>query len=228
MIAIPRHRRRSTSKRAALAAGSAATIAAAAVLALSATFGLFSATSPAQANNFAAGTVTLTSDTSGACNVSNMLPGASPSPCTLKATYSGNTSAYLGLDVLIEAQAGSGGTPLYDPTGPTGGLQITVTDNQGAPVTYTVPTTTTTCPGSAPSGSTCYELDDEIVNTTAFSGTPSVTFSTAVTLPSSSASGYQGGSAQIIVTAHAVQSGNNSFASGCTAGQTCGTTGNWS
>jgi hypothetical protein len=134
----------------------------------------------------------------------------------------------MGLDVLIETQAGSGGTPLYDPTGPTGNLQISVTDNQGSPVTYTVPATSTTCPGSAPASSTCYELDNELVKTTAFSGTPTVTFSTAVTLPTTSATGYQGGKAQIIVTAHAVQSSNNNFVSGCTAGQSCGTTGNWS
>lgn len=228
VIAKPRHRRRSTSKRLALAAGSAAAIAAVAVLALSATFGFFSATSSAQGNNFPAGTVNLSSDATGACTVAAILPGTSPTPCTLKATYSGSVSAYLGLDVLIETQAGSGGTPLYDPTGPAGGLQISVTDNQGTPVTYTVPTTATTCPGSAPAGSTCYGLNDELVNMTAFSGTPSVTFATAVTLPTSSASGYQGGKAQIIVTAHAVQSGNNNFVGSCTAGHTCGSAGNWS
>jgi len=228
MIATPRHRRGSTSKRLALAAGSAATIAAVAVLALSATFGLFSATSPAQTNHVSAGAVTLSSNATGACNVSNMLPGASPSPCTLNATYSGSVSAYMGLDVLIETQPGSGGTPLYDPTGPTGGLQVTVTDNQGTPVTYVVPSSTTTCPGSAPSSSTCYELDDEIVNKTAFSGTSSVTFSTAATLPATSASSYQGGKAQVIVTAHAVQSRSNNFVSGCSAGNPCGSTGNWS
>jgi hypothetical protein len=230
VTATPRHSRRSTSKRLALAAGSAAAIAAIAVLALSATFGLFSATSSAQGNHFAAGTVNLTSDATGACTVSALLPGTSPIPCTLKASYSGSVSAYLGLDVLIETQAGSGGTPLYDPTGPAGGLQISVTDDQGTPVTYVVPTTATTCPVSAPAGSTCYELDNELVSTTAFTGTPSVTFSTAVTLPTSSDTSYQGGAAQIIVTAHAVQSGNNSFpaADSCTAGQSCGSTGNWS
>lgn len=228
MIAHPRHRRRSTSKRLAVAAGSAATIAVVAVVAFGATFGLFSAASPVQSNHFSAGTVTVTSNASGACNVGNMLPGASPSPCTLNATYSGNVTAYMGLDVLIETQAGSGGTPLYDPTGPTGGLQITVTDNQGTPVTYVVPSSTTTCPGSAPSGSTCHALDDEIVNKTAFNGTSSVTFSTSVTLPATSATGYQGGRAQITLTAHAVQSRNNNFVSGCTVGQSCGSTGNWS
>jgi hypothetical protein len=228
VIATPRHRRRSTSKRLALAAGSAAAIAAVAVLALSATFGFFSATSSAQGNNFSAGTVNLSSNATGACTVAAILPGTSPTPCTLKATYSGSVSAYMGLDVLIETQAGSGGTKLYNPTDSANDLQIAVTDNQGASVTYTVPTTATTCPGSAPSGSTCYGLNDELVNKTAFSGTPSVTFSTAVTLPTTSATGYQGGKAQIIVTAHAVQSSNNSFVGGCTAGHTCGAAGNWS
>jgi hypothetical protein len=42
-----------------------------------------------------------------------------------------------------------------------------------------------------------------------------VTFSVAVSLPTNSATGYQGGAAQVILTTHAVQSKNNTLS--CTA-----------
>jgi hypothetical protein len=139
-------------------------------------------------------------------------------------------SAFLGLDVLIETQAGSGGTKLYNPTDSANDLQITIADYQGTPVTYTVPTTATTCPGSAPSGSTCYELDDELVNKAAFPVAPpnsTVTYTTTVTLPTGSTTGYQGGAAQIILTAHAVQGKNSGSTTTCTAGSRC-TSVSWS
>jgi hypothetical protein len=204
-----------------LAGGAAAILTAAAVLAAGAAFGRFSATTSTQTNHFTAGTVTLASDASGACAVTNMLPGTSPTPCTLKATYSGSVPAYLGLDVLIETQAGSGGTKLYNPTDSANDLQIAITDNQGSPVTYTVPTTATTCPGSAPAGSTCYELDNELVRLAGVPTNTIVTFSTSVTVPTGSTTGYQGGAAQIILTTHAVQAANNGSTATCTAGHRC-------
>ena len=223
MFGKGKHNRR-VSKRLLLVAGSAAGVAAASVFAATAAFGLFNSTTATQTNTFSAGTVTLTSDTSGACNVSGMLPGTSPTPCTLKATYSGNVSAYLGLDVLIETQHVSGGTNLYS-AGPND-LQVAISSTTPTVPSYTVPTATTTCPLSAPGGSTCYELDNELVATTAFtSSSPSVTFTTTVSLPTSSGTGDQGGAAQIILTAHAVQSGNNSE-TGCSAGSPC-TTVHW-
>lgn len=227
MFAGNRQKRGRKSKQLALAAGSAAAVTAAAVLSAGATFGLFTATTAMQTNHFAAGTVTLSSDTTGHCNVSDILPGATPTPCTLKATYSGSAPGYLGLDVLIETQAGSGGTKLYNPSDSTHDLQITITDNQGSPVTYVVPTAATTCPGSAPGSSTCYGLNDELVNKTAFAGAPInsvVTFTTTVSVPASSTTGYQGGAAQIILTAHAAQGGHNGSTSSCTAGHECDTT----
>jgi predicted ribosomally synthesized peptide with SipW-like signal peptide len=209
------------SKRLLVAAGSVAVVAAAAALGAGVTFGFFSATSATQTNQFSAGKVTLTSDTSGACNIAAILPGTSPSPCTLKATYSGTVSAYMGLDVLIETQAGSGGSKLYNPADSANDLQVTITDNQGSPVTYTVPTTATTCPLTAPAGSTCYELDDELVNLAGLAPSTVVTFSTAVSLPTGSATGYQGGKAQIILTAHAVQAANNGSTASCLVGHQC-------
>ena len=168
--------------------------------------------------------MTLTSDTSGACNVAAMLPGASPTPCTLKATYSGSVSAYMGLDVLIETQAASGGTKLYNPTDSANDLQIAITDNQGSPVTYTVPTTATTCPLDRPLRLDLLRTRRRARQHAGLAPSTVVTFSTSVTLPTGSATGYQGGKAQIILTAHAVQAGNNGSTASCTAGQECDST----
>src|SRR5579872_3241180 len=76
----------------------------------------FSSSSASQSDRFTAGTVTVSSNTSSSCSVSNMLPGASPAPCSLVATYNGTVSAYLAVDILIETQAGNGGVPLYNPS----------------------------------------------------------------------------------------------------------------
>ena len=185
-----------------------------------ASLGAFSFASPAELNSFTAGTVTLASDTSGTCTVSTMMPGSTPMPCSLKATYGGGTPAYLAVDILIETQSGNGGTTLYNPGDSSHDLQVAISSTSPS-VTYTIPVSAATCPGSAPSGSTCYELDDEIVSLTPFTNTSGpVTISTTVSLPANSTPGYRGGTAQVILTAHAAQSGNNN-ANGCTAGVTC-------
>jgi hypothetical protein len=57
------------------------------------------------------------------------------------------------------------------------------------------------------------------VRTSAFTSA-AVTFSVSVSLPSGSATGYQGGAAQIILTTHAAQSNNNTLT--CTATPTAG------
>lgn len=222
--------RHSVTKRMWFAASSAATLGAVAMLGASASFGLFSSKTATVTNVVTTGTVSLTSGVTGACNVSNMLPGSSPAPCTLTATYSGNVSAYLGLDVLIETEAGSGGTNLYNPSDSANDLQVSIKDNQSSPVTYTVPGGTGFTGGTCPAGYMCYQLSDELVSATAFtSSSPALTFTTTVSMPSSSPTGYQGASAKIVLTAHAVQARNNSsFISGCTVGQSCGVAGNWS
>ena len=86
--------------------------------------------------------------------------------------------------------------------------------------------TPTACPGTPPAGSTCYEAYHQLVSTTPFTNaSPQVTFTTTLSLPTTSTTGYQGGAAQIILTAHATQSGNN-LQTGCTAGQICNSV-NW-
>ena len=221
-------RKRSGVKRLLIAVSYAASLAAVAALITGATYGLFSATSPAQSSSFTAGTVTQSNVLTGGCAVSNMLPTGTPQSCgTMKATYAGNVPGYLALDVLIETQAGSGGTKLFNGAND---LQVAISSSSPTVSTYKVPVVanSVTCPGTAPASSSCYEVDDDIVSTTALTrSSPQVTFTTTVTLPTTSPSTDQGGAAQIVLTAHAVQSANNGTTGSCTAGNPCNTV-SWS
>lgn len=182
------------------------------------TLGRFNGTETSRTNSLAAGTVTLSNSAIANCPVTGLLPDNTTSTCTFTASYSGSASAYLAVNVLIETRAGSGGTQLYNPGDASNDLQVTMTSSSPT-VTYTVPTTATTCPLGAPSGSSCYELDNELVSTSAVSSA-SVTFSIAGKLPTGSATGYQGGSAQIILATHAVQARNNALS--CSVTPTAG------
>lgn len=212
-----------------MVAGGVATAGLAATLVVGTTFGFFSSTPAAESISFTTGTITLASTVSGACTVTNMAPGDAPTACTLATSYSGSLSAYLAVNVLIETQAGSGGTKLYNPPSANNGLTVAITDNQTSAVTYTVPTTSTNCPNGVPSSYTCYELDNELLGTSAYANGATDTISTAVTLPSAAANGYQGASAQVILTAHAVQSKNNTLSCSTTpaAGSPCTPTGSF-
>jgi len=183
-----------------------------------ATFALFTATTSSGSNSLAAGTVTLTDSAVANCPVSNLLPNGTATACTFTASYAGSAAAYLAVNVLIETQAGGGGTRLYNPGDSANDLQVTITSSNPS-VTYGVPTTATTCPGGAPSGSVCYELDNELVSTSAVTSA-AVGFSVSVKLPSGSVAGYQGGAAGVIVTTHAAQSASNTLS--CTATPTTG------
>ena len=188
------------------------TLIAASSLVVGITFSIFTAMSPAQSNNFASGSVSLATSAMQSCPIAGLLPtGVTATPCTFTETYSGSTSAYLATDVLIETQAGSGGIPLYNPTDASNDLQVTITSTTPS-VTYSVPTESTTCPGTPAEGSVCYALDNELVATTPFAATSTVDFAISVSLPTSSLTGYQGGTAQVILTTHAVQSAHNTLA----------------
>jgi predicted ribosomally synthesized peptide with SipW-like signal peptide len=226
--------RRRGSRRLLLSASYVLSLAAVAALAGGATFGLFSATASSSSDSFTAGTVTQNSTVTGGCLVSNMLPTGVANPCgTLEATYVGSVSGYMAIDVLVETQPGAqaGATPLYSGGGSSSGSDLLVTVTSTSPgVTYTIPTSSTSCPGTAPAHSVCYELDDELVSTGTFSnGSPQVQFQTSVKLPTSSPTTDQGGAAEIYLTAHAVQARNNALPTGCVsagAGVPC-TTETW-
>jgi Camelysin metallo-endopeptidase len=199
------------------ASGFATAALALACLVTGSTFGRLSASATGGHNSFTAGTVTLANGAVANCPVSNLLPGSTPVACTFTASYTG-TAAYLAVNVLIETQAGSGGTKLYNPGDSANDLQVTVTSTSPS-VTYTVPTSATTCPGGAPAGSSCYELDNELVSTSAVTSA-AATFSVSVSLPTNSATGYQGGTAQVMLTTHAVQAQNNTLS--CSAAPAAG------
>jgi hypothetical protein len=160
-------------------------------------------------NSFTAGKVTLSNSSVTGCPVSNLLPNATAATCTFTATYAGPVPAYLAVNILIETQAGTGGTKLFNPSDSTHDLQLTITSSSPS-VTYKVPTLTATCPGGAPSGSVCYGLNNELISTSALTSA-TVAFTVSASLPTTSPTGYQGGAAQILLTTHAVQSGNNTL-----------------
>ena len=221
-----RDRGRFGSRRLALWVGGAATVVAMGSLAFGATLGLFSSTPGGQTNTFTAGTVTLTSDATGACTATQLMPGDTANNCTFQATYTGSADAYVGLDLLIRTTAGAGHTA---PEIQRSGITVTVTDNQGTPVTYTAPTVVTACPGSPPAESVCYALSNLLVKTAVFtSATAPVTFTTNVGMPASTGNEYQGSTVLVSLTAHAVQAKNQTLPPGCTVGNVCAGTGTFS
>src|SRR5437868_12399520 len=149
-------------------------------------------------NTLAAGTVTLTNSAITNCPVSNLFPNGAATTCTFTTTYAGPAAAYLAVNVLIETQAGAGGTRLYNPADSGNALHVTISSSN-PPVSYTVPATATTCPGGPRPGSACYELDNELVSTSALT-TAAAGFSVSESLPATSPAGYQGGTAQVVLT----------------------------
>jgi hypothetical protein len=201
-------------------AGLVVSVAALSLFATGVAFGSLKSSLASLGNSYTAGTVTLSNSSVTGCPVSNLLPNATAVTCTFTTTYAGPLSAYLAVNVLVETQAGTGGTKLFNPTDSTHDLQLTITSTSPS-VTYKVPSASETCPSGAPSGSTCYELDNDLISTSALTSA-TVAFTVSVKLPATSPTGYQGGAAQILLTTHAVQSGNNTLScETTTAGSPC-------
>ena len=220
-------------KRLAIIAGSVATVGAAATLAGGVTFGLFSATGAGGANTFTGGTVTVGTGTpvSVNCVITSMVPGDSSAgapvgskadaACTYNMKYTGTATAWLAVDVAVS----NGTIPLYDATAT--GLQLYLKD--GVPATYltsTAPTagTTFTAQGgtatSLPVGTTANLL----VSPTPAATNAAVSFTLNYAVPIATGNTYQGGSATVTLTFHAVQAGNNPVTGACLAGQQCNAT----
>ena len=208
-------------------AGLAASVVALSLFASGVAFASLGASLTSSSNSFTATTVTLSNSSVTGCPISNLLPNGTAMTCTFTSTYAGPASAYLAVNVLIETQPGSGGTRLFYPADSTHDLQLSITSSSPS-VTFKVPTLPATCPGSAPSGSLCYGLNNELVSTSAFT-TATITFSVSANLPTTSPTGYQGGAAQVLLTTHAVQSGNNTLSCEVTTvGLPCTATGSFS
>lgn len=127
-----------------VAAGLAVSAVALSLFAGGVAFASLSALLASSGNSFTAGTVTLSNSSVTGCPVSNLLPNATAVACTFTTTYAGPVPAYLAVNVLVETQAGTGGTKLFNPTDSTHDLQLTITSTSPS-VTYKVPSASETC-----------------------------------------------------------------------------------
>jgi hypothetical protein len=152
--------------------------------------------------------------------------GKTAATCTYNVKYTGSASAWLGVDVTVT----NGSTPLYD--GSATGLQIYLKDGSTTYLTSTAPAVGTTyvkeggTSASLPAGTT----SNLLVSTSPATTNTAVSFTLDYAVPIATGNSYQGGSATVTLTFHAVQSNNNALPSDCAAGQQCnpGSTFVWS
>lgn len=221
--------KRAVKKRLALGGAIVATLAAVATLVGGVSFGLFSSNGTSGANTFTAGTVTVGpgSPSSVTCTIPAMLPGDSSAgapigskadtTCTYNMKYTGTASAWLGVDVTVT----NGSTALYDGTAT--GLQLYLKAGSTTFLTSTAPTagTTYTAQGGTATSLSAGTTTNLLVSTTPATANTAVSFTLDYALPVATGNSYQGGSATVTLTFHAVQSGDNALPSACAAGQQC-------
>jgi predicted ribosomally synthesized peptide with SipW-like signal peptide len=203
--------------------GGLAAIGAVGVLTLGVTLSLFSDSDTSATNTFVAGTVEVGPDgASTTCSANQIMPGDSSSnfgqgsqsltPCNYKVKYTGTASAWLAVDILV-----NGGTPnLFTGTGT--GLQFLVKADGSTSIMNG--TTFLSTAGSATTVTAGTVATDILV-----SGTPAVTndtlqFDIDYLLPLLAPNALQGGTADITLVFHAVQSANQPIGS-CVAGRQC-------
>ena len=219
---------RNRKKRLIAGLGTAAGLASAATLVLGITFGLFSATQTSGNNVVTTGTVSVGngSPASVTCNTANMVPGdsstgygslsAALTQCTFNVKYTGSAPAYLGVDVAVTSP-NTTSTALYD--GTASGLQLKVKD--GTPTTYINATSWTDQSGTSHTLSAGTPVTDLLVSTTPASANQAVSFTVDYGLALTSGNAYQNADAKVVLTFHAVQSGNNTVPGACAAGHQC-------
>lgn len=199
-------------------------IAAVGTVTLGGAWAFFTATESSAGNSFTAGTVTVGNQgtASTTCTVTGIVPGDSSasygslsqalSACAYRVKYTGSASAYLAVDISVTA----GSTALYDATA--NGLQVKVLADSTSfmdGTTYKVENGTNT---SLAAGTPVTNL---LVSATPATTNSEVTFDIRYGLPTSAGNGYQGGSATVTLTFHAVQSANQGTIT-CVAGRQCG------
>jgi hypothetical protein len=218
-------------KRVALRGSLIASIGVVAIIAIGMTLGLYG-TSQASTGNFSDGTGTVTVGTgapaSVTCTIPDMVPGDSSAgapigskadaSCTYNVKYTGGASAWLAVDVTIT----NGSTALYDGTAT--GLQLYLNDANSTYLTSAAPAAGTTYKTEAGTAATlpATGIQDLLVGTTAAAAGTSANFTLDYALPIASGNIYQGGSATVTLTFHAVEAGTNSLPGACAAaGQQC-------
>jgi hypothetical protein len=173
----------------------------------------YSNRAPSETNSFATGTVTEGSGgLTSACVLSGIYPGEPVGICKLQVSYAGSLPVYIGLDVAITTASGVGGSVLYNSNAT--GLTFTLSDGT---TSYNLPSGAQVldelAASSYPSG-----VPDAVFTSAA--GQNSVTFTLTPTFATgqSSPDQYEGASASVTLTAHAVQSAHNALPAACTSG----------
>ena len=206
------------------------------------TLARMSASEQGGANSFTAGTISVTtgSPASVTCTTTGLLPGVSSagalignvtdSTCTFDVKYTGNVSAYLGMDIAVT----DGSTSLFS-SGSSTGLQLYLADasstsyvTSNASNTGGTGDTTYTKEGGATAALPTSGISDLLVSRTAATNGSTVNFSLDYAMPQDSANTFQSGSVTIVLTFHAVQSRNNTLPADCAAGQQCNADGDGS
>jgi hypothetical protein len=164
-----------------------------------------------------------------ACDFGDVLPGTltGAATCTFSVSYAGSLTAFVALTIQVTATAGAGGRPLFDGSN-TSGLALQVSDGHAS---YTVPTGPGTTGGACPARSTCWTQPDDLAAwyrgrtpELVFSSGDVTTFTITPMFPPSAGAAYQGGSADVVLTAQAVQTAANPLPGRCTStaiGQPC-------
>jgi hypothetical protein len=185
------------------------------------TTALFSDSLSNTADSFTAGTVTVGSGaTTTNCSVTELAPGDSSSgygsgsldkvQCTFDVEYTGSLPAYLGVDVTLL----NGPTALY--TGTVGGMQMSIAADG---VSVVDGTTFKNQSGVATPVVAGTSVDNILLSTTPVNTGETVTFTVDYLLPLAATNALQGGSANVQLTFHAVQSANQTTS--CVAGRQC-------
>ena len=200
------------------------TVGAVASLVVSTSFALFKGEAAAQDATFAAGTVDLAAPSSTAISVGPLAPGDAGTAGTYRIQYTGNLSAWVGLDVGLVSTAaragapGSGtGTQALVNDGPNS-LQLTIRDSASAAYTLGTIACVPGTSGASPTKTSCRSsAPDQVVGGQPVGSGWSDTFTVTYSFPLGAGNDYQGSTASLTLTAHAVQAANNPGTPGASA-----------
>jgi hypothetical protein len=216
-------------RRLVLALSALGAVGAVAALSVGASFALFTSTATPQTATITAATVILTNTGSAgasSCSFSDIVPGNSlGSACTYTVDYTGTAPAWLLLNVSTESKAGIGGSPLI---GGTYGLVPTISTPAASEyASYGIGTqlfgwgtpSAANCSSTqtAAGWQSCSSDTNQVVDiwTPTSGGSFTFTISGAMNIGTPAQNNpYQGGSAEIVVQAWAVQSQNDTNNSG--------------
>ena len=177
--------------------------------------------------NLAPGTVGTSPTTSSANGGNNAIVPPSPTACSMKVSYDGTLRAWILLDVSVTSTSATaagatvGGKALFN--GGANGLQLSVLGTPAGSSSFTQPgqvfsAGTPSCTTNAAGQQSCTStVTNQLVGTSPAQQGGTGTFELDSYFPLLASNAYQGGSAKVTLTAHAVQYDNN-HASDCSNG----------